>query len=558
MGIRNRSGFSASNEGVSRRSLLKGAGLAAALVPMSGVLAACGSGSEGGGGGAASSGAAKAVPLPTYVPPVKPKPLLEGNAQGVMDVYASFPMDGPRTVNGQVGDGSDFNVLIMTYGQPSPPVSESPYWQLLNKELNLNVKPVQVPFDSFQTKFPALVAGDDLPEFVSVPMYMNVSRLPQLAEAQFTDLSEFLSGDAVKKYPNLAGIQNYAWLNGYLNGRIYGVPKSDPVFTSQIYTKTDVIEAAGGNPHPANLQEFKDLAKAVTNPKAGVYAFGSNIADFMMMMFGVPNKWTKRGDGTFVSAYEHEAFVPAMAELADLYKSGCFHPDTPTLMNNKTQRDSMFRGGKLAMLWDGNRAVGIVADDKDVVFDIMVPFGKDGGKGVHWTGGGAYAMTMIKKTTDKNRIEMFLRVLDYIAAPFGSRESFIMSYGVEGVDYTVKDGVAVLTTRGQREQDLGLAYIVGGPQVLCDPQGAPGVDKLNYEWQQKAVPMLLDNPAQHLYSETFNTKGASLEQQMQDAITAVFLGREPASSLTSAVQKWKVAGGDRMAKEYAEAATLAG
>lgn len=193
MGIRNRSGFSASNEGVSRRSLLKGAGLAAALVPMSGVLAACGSGSEAGGGGAASSGAAKAVPLPTYVPPVKPKPLLEGNAQGVMDVYASFPMDGPRTVNGQVGDGSDFNVLIMTYGQPSPPVSESLYWQLLNKELNLNVKPLQVPFDSFQTKFPALVAGDDLPEFVSVPMYMNVSRLPQLAEAQFTDLSEFLS-----------------------------------------------------------------------------------------------------------------------------------------------------------------------------------------------------------------------------------------------------------------------------------------------------------------------------------------------------------------------------
>ncbi|GAA4558285.1 extracellular solute-binding protein [Planotetraspora kaengkrachanensis] len=556
MEIRNRSGFSASDDGISRRNLLRGAGLAAALIPLSGVLAACGS--DSGGGGAAAPAAAKGVPLPTYVPPVKPKALLEGSAEGVMDVYASFPMDGPRTVNGTIGDGSDFNVLIMTYGQPSPPVDQSPYWQLLNKELNLNVIPHQVPYADFQTKFPALVAGDDLPEFVSVPLYENVARLPQLAEAQFTDLSEFLSGDAVKKYPNLAGIQKAGWLNGYLNGRIYGVPKSDPVFSTQIYTKTDVIQAAGANPQPANLQEFKDLAKAVTNAQAGVYAFGGNIADFMMMMFGVPNKWTRKADGSFVSAWEHEAFIPAMSELAELYKSGCFHPDTPTLMNNKVQRDALFRSGKLAMLYDGNRSVGIVADDKDVVFDIMVPFGKDGGNAVHWTGGGAYAMTMIKKTTDKKRIDMFLRVLDYIAAPFGSRESFIMSYGVEGVDYEVKDGVAVLTTRGQREQDLGLAYIAGGPQVLCDPQGAPGVDKLNHDWQQKVVPMLLDNPAAHLYSETFNSKGSALQQQMQDAVTAVFLGREPASGLTAAVQKWKTGGGDKMAKEYAEAATHAG
>src|SRR4051812_2319221 len=118
------SSFSAFGDGVSRRSLLKGAGLAAALVPLSGVLAACGSGS----GGGASSSVPKAVPLPTYVPPVKPKPLLEGSAQGVMDVYASFPMDGPRTVTKTVGDGSDFNVLIMTFGQPAPPLNENVYW----------------------------------------------------------------------------------------------------------------------------------------------------------------------------------------------------------------------------------------------------------------------------------------------------------------------------------------------------------------------------------------------------------------------------------------------
>ncbi|MEO3876394.1 hypothetical protein ABGB18_47170 [Nonomuraea sp. B12E4] len=550
MGIRSRSASPVPGEELSRRALLRNAGLAAALVPMAGALAACGSG---GGGGSAPASAGKAAAMPAYVPPNKPKPLYEGTAQGVMDVYESFPMDGPKTVTGPIGDGSDFNVMIMTYGQPSPPVNESVYWQLLNKELNLNVKPLQVPFADFQTKFPALVAGDDLPEFVSVPVSQNVARLPQLAEAQFTDLSEYLSGDAVKKYPNLAGIQEAGWLNGFLNGRLYGVPRSDPIFTTQIYTKTDVIEAAGANPRPANLQEFRDLAKAVTDPKAGVYAFGGNIAGFVQMMFGVPNKWTRNSDGSFVSAYEHAAFVPAVAELAALYKSGVFHPDTPALISNKVQRDALFRSGKVAMVHDGNRAFGIVADDNKLVFDIMMPFGKDGGDAVHWTGNGAYAITMIKKTSDKKRIDLFLKVLDYISAPFGSRESFAINYGVEGADYTIKDGVAVLTTRGQREQDLGLAYIAGGPQVLCNPQGAPGVDKLNYDWQQKVVSTLLPNPAEHLYSQTFNSKGAALQKQMDDAIVAVFLGREPASSLTAAVQKWKSGGGDQMAREYAQA-----
>jgi putative aldouronate transport system substrate-binding protein len=183
---------------------------------------------------------------------------------------------------------------------------------------------------------------------------------------------------------------------------------------------------------------------------------------------------------------------------------------------------------------------------------MIAPFAQDGGKAAYWQGGGAYAITMLKKTTDKKRIDRFLRVLDYIAAPFGSRESFVMSYGAEGSDYTVKSGVPVLTTRGQREQDLGLAYIVGGPQVLCDPQGAPGADKQYYDWQQKAVPLLVPNPAAHLYSQTYNTKGSSLDQKMRDAIISVFLGRSKASSLKDAVATWKQSGGDQMAREYAD------
>ncbi|MFF1448128.1 hypothetical protein ACFVYF_08225 [Streptomyces sp. NPDC058274] len=544
------------NPQLSRRTLFKGAAFTALSATSLSALTACSNGT-----GVSAAPAGKAVPIPTYVEPAnKPKPLLPGTAQGVMDVYASFPLNGARTVKQAPGDGKEFEFLVMTYGQPAPSLGENVYWQLLNKELDLQLKPLRVPYADFGTKFPALVAGNDLPEVVSVPMGMNVSRLPQLAQAQFTDLSEYLSGDAVKKYPNLAGIQEASWLNGYLNGRLYAVPKSDPPFTSQLFAKIDVLQKAGANPEPKTLAEFKEMAKAVTDHKAGVYAFCGVVNDMqtvenMMMIFGVPNRWTQKGDGSFVSHFEHEQFIPAVSAVADLKKAGYFHPDTATM--SEVQRGALFRAGKIAVMVDGNRSVGITFDDHDVKFSMIPPFEKDGGKATYWQGTGAYAITMLKKTSDKKRIDRFLSVLDYLASPFGSQESFVLSYGVKGSDYTVKDKAPVLSKQGQREQDLGFAYIAGGPQVLCDPQGAPGVDAMYHAWQSKAAPLLLPNPAAHLYSATYDTKGASLEQQMKDAITAVTLGRSPASSLKDAVRTWKQNGGDRMAKEYAESAQKA-
>lgn len=533
---------------LSRRAVLRGtvtAGLAAGL---GGGLVGCSDHDT----GAAAPGSSQAAAWPTYREPTKPKPTLAGTESGVMDVYDKFPMDGPTTVDGTVGDGSELIFLVMTYGLPAPAVEKNVYWQLLNQQLNLKLKPLQVPFADFTTKFPALVAGDDLPEVVSVPVSQKVSRLPALAESEFTDLTAHLSGDAVLKYPNLAGIQKAAWKNGYFNGRIYGVPKSDPVFGTQMYTKTDLFDHAGVSEEPGSMEEFVEAARAVTDAKKGIYAFGGQIYEYLQQANGVPNAWTKADDGTFTSAYEHEQFVPSVEKAAELFKLGVFHPDSPTM--EKTQRDSLFRSSRLAMTFDGNRAFGIISDDHDLRFGMPAIFGRDGAAPSVWNGTGAYAATMIKKSASAERVEMFLRVMNWLAAPFGTKESFIQSYGVEGKDYVVKDDVAVLTDRGQREQDLGFAYTAGGPQVLCNPQGVPGVDKAIHTWQTKVVDQLVDDPSRGLYSKTDDSKGQALEQRVTDAITNVFVGRSPSSELRQAIATWRKSGGDKIATEFAESA----
>lgn len=535
---------------LSRRSLLRGtllSGMAAAGVAG---LASCSSGD--GQPAAKAPGQSGSVPWPTYKEPTKPTPMLAGNEKGVMDVYDKFPLDGPASVSSEIGDGTEFEYLVMTYGQPAPALAENRYWQLLNKTLNLKLKPLQVPFADFPTKFPALVAGNELPEIVSIPVWQKVSRLPALAEASFADLSEHLSGDAVLKYPNLAGIQKSGWKNGYFNGKIYGVPKSDPVFGTQMYTKTNLFTKAGVDEAPKSYEEFVEAAKAVTDSKAGVYAFGGPIQDYLLQAFGVPNKWAKTDDGSFTSYYEHEHFVRAIEKAAELWKLGVFHPDSATMQ--KTQRDSLFRASKLAMSYDGNRAMGIISNDNTLQFGMPATFGLDGKPAAVWNGPGAYAATMIKKSASKERIELFLRTMDWLAAPFGTKESFVQSYGEEGTDYNVRNGTAVLTDQGQREQDLGFAYIAGAPQILCNPQGAPGVDKAIHAWQSSVVGWLVDDPSRGLYSKTDDSKGQSLSQRVSDTITSVVVGRATSKDLSQAIATWKKNGGDQIAKEFGEAA----
>ena len=53
-------------------------------------------------------------------------------------------------------------------------------------------------------KFPTAIAGNELPDMLQTPNGSPppIPNLPQLLDKRFTNLSEFLSGDAVKEYPN--------------------------------------------------------------------------------------------------------------------------------------------------------------------------------------------------------------------------------------------------------------------------------------------------------------------------------------------------------------------
>ncbi|MFG3293080.1 hypothetical protein ACGF3G_30305 [Streptomyces sp. NPDC048179] len=148
---------------------------------------------------------------------------------------------------------------------------------------------------------------------------------------------------------------------------------------------------------------------------------------------------------------------------------------------------------------------------------------------------------------------MLLRLLDHLAAPFGSKEWELSHYGLEGVHFTRgTDGSPEPTGLGEVENvtNLPFRYLAEGPQVLFVP-GMPDAVRALHDWQTKVVPVAVRNAAYGLKSATETAQGTTLKALMDDTITAVVAGRASMSDYDNAVARWRSRGGDRMAEEYA-------
>src|SRR5256885_6987076 len=66
----------------------------------------------------------------------------------------------------------------------------------------------------------------------------------------------------------------------------------------------------------------------------------------------------------------------------------------------------------------------------------VLPFAGNGATPKYFLRAGAPGLVMLKKAS-ADRIQELLRVLDFIAAPFGSRQSVLLNYGVQGTDFTL-------------------------------------------------------------------------------------------------------------------------
>ncbi|MEU2433863.1 extracellular solute-binding protein [Streptomyces sp. NPDC007861] len=543
----------------SRRTVLQTIGAGTVLAATGGTLTACSSSGGSSTGGVGNAGT-ELTPWPAYVPFDGPAPDLAPNGDGVQAGYLTYPQNLKQSVAEKPGDGTKVIAWVITYGPPAKPLATNKLWQAVNKALGIDLDLVAVPSSEYQTKLATMTASGEMPDMLLIGGGKALPNEAHYVAAKCADLSEHLSGDAIKKYPNLANIPTYAWEGmGRIKGRVFGVPIERGRPSQGLYVNQEKFKEAGIWVPETGALDTELLTKGLRQltgrgrwglgaSQAG--AFGFNVH---MPNHGAPKEWFVN-DGAFVNSIETDEWLAGLEQMTKWHEAGLFRADALTVDPSAATLE--FQNGTTASMAEGlggfRDRCAAVKDGFTV--DIARSYKPANGKRAYWLGNGFFGYTVLRKAP-KDRIELMLRVLDYLSAPFGSEEWELVNYGVEGTHFTRgSDGgpePTELAVEGENSTTLPLKYLAAGPQVIYNP-GMPEATKRFHAYQQAELPGGTLNPANGLRSNTWSTKGATLQQLQGDAIAAIVTGRRPLSDWAAVIKEWKAKGGDQAAEEFAK------
>jgi putative aldouronate transport system substrate-binding protein len=540
-----------------RRGFLRVGGVTAASAAV-GALGACGGSSSESqnsdstrttlSAGSSPSSQRPKIALPDFVPYTGVKADLPATEAGADPGFLTFPVENPSLYARKPGASKEFSALItISLGTP-PPLGKNKYWQALNAALGTQMNMVMATPSDYPAKFSATIASGDVPDVAL--LLMNTPKLPQVAEAEFEDLTDYVSGSAVRKYQALANITTQRWRSAIVNGRIRGVPQTRSAIRSIFTVRADICRQRGLDPVIKSSDDLLTLFRGLNDVKHGRWAcdYPDEMVAYVLQMLEGPNVW-REVNGVFESQFTSDEYRRALQFVAAMWKEGLFNPDAYTLSN--AQLLSNIEGGKaFSTLYNnyGAYVVGNTVGTEYALTPSIPPKFAGGGTVPQFLTTGIYGLTVLKKAS-QSRIEELLRVVDWFTAPFGTKEYMLAQWGVEGWDYTKENGNLVKTSTGKTETSLQVAYIGYAPQPVY-VAGFPDVTRAIYEYGKAVMPTAVLPANVGLYSATDSDKGPTLQKPLDDARRDVITGRKPLSGWDEAVRSWRKAGGDQIAQEY--------
>lgn len=516
---------------------------------------------------AAGAATSSAVKLPTYVPFSGPKPDFEGSPDGVIPAaYLNYPRNPVRSVSQPVGKGEDVSALMYTTQAPPTPADQNKAWQQVNKELGVSMKFPIIQLADFNAKLNTTISGGQLPDLLSLGTGNGsaILNLPAFLESQCSDLTQFVSGDAIKEFPNLANLPPFAWRNAVFNNKILAVPVVRTSISAAImFGKGRVLDTVGGVSF-GNKDDFlarmKQLTGGGTQWGLGATSGAANngipsMAIYFLESFGAPNIWREAG-GKLTKDWETEEFKAAIGYVRSLWEAGVMHPDTPTATVNQAAQN--FYAGK-TVLWQNGFTIGDVAWNRALAMDPnfgmrgVAPFSADGKlKPVHHLGAGAALLTVVKKTTP-DKVKEMLGILNYLSAPFGTAEFLLIWYGIQGTEFELDaNGNPQVTEKGQ--PDLFIPWPnLGSPASVLYNARSPEYARVMHADGSAIQSLGIQNPTVGLYSRTNADRATALNQKMGDGLLDIIFGRSDMNTFDQLVKDWRSSGGDQIRTEFEQA-----
>lgn len=541
---------------VSRRGVLAGAAAVAGAVVTSGGLAGCGSDGETSGPGATGADELKRA-LPNYLPSKSVAPdipsVTGANGAASDPAFLSYPANPVATVQGNPGAGGTYVTRTPLWGA-IPPSNGNAYYEAVNSALGASLKMQPADGNTYVDTLPPLLASGKLPDWIQIPTWVNAKLNMGTAVNQFADLTPYLAGDKVAKYPNLANIPSSAWQTGVWNGRLYGLPSfsSPNAFPGYLQCRGDLVEDAGLAVDVKSADELFTLGKELTDAKAGRWAF-DDLWPFLLFPFDVMSTWNPGASGKLVHQYELPGMVEALNFAAKLTEAGLMHPDA--LAGNAANGQQRFWSGKVVFTAGGVGAVegddhkGGTAANARYRRQLIKVFHHAGGTPKIQLGPGSGWFSYLNKKLSAKQIEECLSIANFLAAPYGTKEYLLVNFGAADVTYTMTNGNPVLTQRGQKEVATSYQFLVSGPQVTLVKNGFTEVVKHVAEWQADAVKYAV-KPMFFAMNVSEPPQYSAIGQQVEDTMKDVRFGRKGIDDFKSAVDAWRKQGGDELRKFY--------
>ncbi|MEU6738892.1 extracellular solute-binding protein [Streptosporangium sandarakinum] len=544
-----------------RRGFLGLVGLGAAMTAGGGLLGACSapSGPRPGSGGATAAAAEKLTSLaPAYAPFPGVRPDIPGivsdlpGIPGVGGGFTTYPASPVSALTRKAGRGGSYKAMTPLWGPVPPGLADNSYFQAANADIGATVEFQITDGTVYVDKAIARLASGDIPDIMVIPSWEieKMADFNQAVDKAFEDLTPHLRGDKVKAYPLLANLPTAAWEWSVWNGRLMAVPFPTEPFPFALLYRKDLFERNGWNTAPGNADELYRLGKEITDPRGKRWAFG-DIHEMVWTIFRIPQEWRYEGGG-LVHKYETPEYEQMLEFMRRLFAEELIHPSV--VSSKGANEKDLIGGGQITVYRDGLGGWKELLQqhrgkNPDFALDAFPVFAHDGGKPLMYHNNAAGIFTFVRKGTPKEKVEEILSILNWCAAPYGTKEYELSNFGVEGKHFT-RDDKNVPQPNDLGRKEVAPTYLfLGGRPIFVDWVAYPDAVKANMEWQRATFPHVEKTPFDGIRIQR-PAKLSGLQVPTEDKFTDIMRGRRPVSDVRQIVAEWRRDGGDEARDFY--------
>ena len=484
--------------------------------------------------------------------------------------------------NGSAADGSasgdaiDSLTIMAPYLSASAPTADNDVEKALEEVVGVDLSITWVPNASYGDKTNITLAGDDIPH-VMVIGAKSASFVKNAEAGGFWDLTDKLDDYEYLK-TTLPEVQEAS----SINGTVYGIFRMRDTMRTSVTIRTDWLENLG-LAMPETTDDLYEVAKAFTerdpdgNGQNDTYGIaipkwpggiGTNSPfDAIETWFGAGNRYTER-DGGIVPSFDTEEWLEAVDFEKDMVDNGYINADFATL--DPAKWDEPFLNGEAGIIIDTYSRSGSITNlMKDIAPDDWadrVDFtgnlaGPDGVmRALPTTGYSGFLAIPKAKVQTEEQLDQVLSILNKMNSPEAGP---IINNGIEGVHYTIEDGLAVgiadvaedEATASKSIAQLGM-NVQGG--LGLDAKQATDIEQERWERRQQLEESdyahAVFDPTAPYVSETYVAKGAQIDLIVGDARLKYLDGQITRDELLAEIDRWHAEGGDDIIAELNELA----